>query len=71
MINGEAILPRQEENFNSTNLSKKGSMVKRKKENKEMVGYKIQEFITLPARSRICVIVPAEGAEGVLNVKRL
>ena len=71
MINGETIGSRQEENTNTMNQMKRTSTTTKRRKDKEYVGHKIQEFVTLPARSRISVCVPLEGGEGLLNIRRL
>lgn len=69
VINGEPLNNKEIENINPVNGLKKQA-TKRKKD-KEGIGHKICEFLMLPARSRVCVTVPFEGAEGFLNIKRL
>ena len=43
----------------------------KKKKDKELNGFKVSEFVMLPSRSRISVVVSHEGAEGFINIRRL
>ena len=59
IINGDPIYSKDVENTNSCNSTKK--CIKKKKD-KESIGHKVSEFVLLPARSRVSVTAPLEGA---------
>ena len=70
LINGEPLNQKTEENNTLSSNSLKKSFAKRKKDT-EYSSTKVNEFVILPARSRISASCLVEGGEAFFNIRRL